>query len=84
MIRSPSSSSPITSVKQTESLSLECQHFIDCIKTGVQPESSGSEGLKVVQVLDAASRSLKSDGARVELAAVPHPVRATGSALSLV
>lgn len=55
------------SVKQTEPLSLECQHFIDCIKAGAQPESSGMEGLKVVQILEAASKSLKINGARVEL-----------------
>lgn len=72
------------SVKQIESLSLECQHFIDCIKTGVQPESSGAEGLKVVQVLDAASKSLKNNGARVELSAVRRRVGAASPALSLV
>jgi predicted dehydrogenase len=54
-------------VKQAESLSLECQHFADCIRTGAQPESGGREGLQVVQVLEAASKSLKNGGARVEL-----------------
>jgi len=54
-------------VKQVESLSVECQHFVDCIKTGVKPESSGLDGVQVVQVLEAASKSLMNDGARVEL-----------------
>lgn len=71
-------------VKQMESLSLECQHFIDCIKTGVQPDSSGREGLKVVQVLEAASKSLKINGGRVELPAVQHEARQPAAALSLV
>jgi predicted dehydrogenase len=71
------------SVKQTESLSLECQHFIDCIQTGVQPESSGAEGLRVVQVLEAASKSLKINGARVEVSSARRTVRTPGPALSL-
>jgi predicted dehydrogenase len=71
------------SVKQTESLSLECQRFVDCIKSGVQPESSGAEGLKVVQILEAASKSLKVNGARVELPAVRHAARVAAPALSL-
>jgi predicted dehydrogenase len=72
------------SVKQTESLSLECQHFIDCINSGAQPESNGAEGLKVVQVLEAASQSLKVNGARVELPAARHAVRSAGPVLSPV
>jgi len=71
------------SVKQTESLSLECQRFIDCIQSGTQPESDGAEGLKVVQVLEAASRSLKVNGARVELPVARHAVRPASPALSL-
>jgi predicted dehydrogenase len=54
-------------VKQAESLSLECQHFVDCIRTGARPESGGLEGLKVVQVLEASSKSLRLGGARVEV-----------------
>jgi len=71
------------SVKQTESLSLECQHFVDCIQTGVQPESSGAEGLRVVQVLEAASKSLKINGARVEVSSARRTARTPGPALSL-
>jgi len=55
-------------VKQTETLKVECQHFIDCIRTGARPQSGGMEGLAVVQVLEAASKSLKSGGAKVGLA----------------
>ncbi len=70
-------------VKQVESLSLECQHFIDCIKTGAQPESSGVEGLRVVQVLEAASKSLKINGARVELPPMRRETRRLHPALNL-
>jgi predicted dehydrogenase len=55
-------------VKQIEPLKVECQHFLDCIKKGTRPDSSGVEGLKVVQVLEAASHSLKNGGGRVMIA----------------
>ena len=54
-------------LKQYEPLKRECQHFLDCIKTGKLPESSGYEGLKVVRILDAASESLNQNGALVEI-----------------
>ncbi len=52
-------------VKQVEPLRRECQHFIDCIKNNDKSESSGQEGLQVVQILEASSQSLKSDGSNV-------------------
>ena len=55
-------------LKQHEPLKMECQHFLDCIKTGGKPESSGYDGLQVVQILEAASESLKREGGRVEIA----------------
>jgi predicted dehydrogenase len=54
-------------LKQYEPLKMECQHFLDCIKSGATPESDGYEGLKVVEILEAASESLKRDGARVNI-----------------
>jgi len=53
-------------LKQYEPLKKECQDFLDCIKTGEKPESSGIEGFRVVQILEAASESLKNGGAKVE------------------
>lgn len=55
-------------LKLVEPLKVECQHFLDCIKTGAQAESSGLEGLEVVRILEAASESLKNGGGRVEIA----------------
>ena len=43
---------------------------MDCIKTGDKPESGGDEGLKVVEILEAASESLKRDGAQVEISEI--------------
>lgn len=54
-------------LKQVEPLKVETQHFLDCIRNGKKPETSGLDGLRVVQILEAASRSLKADGARVDI-----------------
>lgn len=52
-------------LKMTEPLKVECQHFLDCINNGSKSLSSGNEGLQVVQILEAASQSLKNGGAKV-------------------
>lgn len=54
-------------LKQSEPLQVETQHFLDCMKTGCKPQSCGQEGLKVVQILEAASESLKNGGGQVEI-----------------
>lgn len=45
-----------------EALSIECQHFVDCIKFKKVPQSSGESGLAVVKLLEAASKSLADGG----------------------
>ncbi len=52
-------------LNQTEPLRAECDHFINCIRTGERPETSGYEGLQVVRILEAASESLRNEGAAV-------------------
>lgn len=54
-------------LKQGEPLKIECQHFLDCIKTGAKPNSSGYEGIQVIQILEAASKSLKNGGEKIEI-----------------
>ena len=54
-------------IDQVEPLKVECQHFLDCIKSGSKSDSSGIEGLKVVQVLEAASKSLRNEGGRIKI-----------------
>lgn len=54
-------------LKQVEPLKVQCQHFLDCIQAGSRPQTSGLDGLQVVQILEAALESLKNGGARVEL-----------------
>ena len=54
-------------VKQSEPLKVECKHFLDCIKTGDKSNSGGTEGLRVVQVLEASSKSLKNGGHEIQI-----------------
>jgi predicted dehydrogenase len=54
-------------IKQEEPLKVECQHFLDCIRTGNTPLSDGKQGLQLVQVLEASSESLRRNGGAVEL-----------------
>jgi predicted dehydrogenase len=58
-------------IKQEEPLKVEASHFLDCIRTGKTPISCGKQGLEVVRVLEAASNSLKQQGAPVAL--IQHP-----------
>jgi predicted dehydrogenase len=54
-------------IKQEEPLKIECQHFLDCIRQGLTPLTNGEQGLKLVKILEAASSSLKRNGASVNL-----------------
>jgi len=54
-------------IKQEEPLKIECQHFLDCIRQGLIPLTNGEQGLKLVKILEAASSSLKRNGASVNL-----------------
>ena len=59
-------------IKQEEPLKTECQHFLDCIRQGTQPLTSGEDGLELVRILEASSESLKKGGAPVRLSAQPN------------
>jgi predicted dehydrogenase len=54
-------------LNQVEPLKVECQHFLDCIKSGLKPDSCGKDGLKVVQILEASSKSLLNGGGKVKI-----------------
>jgi predicted dehydrogenase len=51
---------PTTSpvVNFEEPLAVQARHFADCVATGAQPRTDGANGLAVVQVIEAAQRSL--------------------------
>jgi predicted dehydrogenase len=50
----------IPHVDFVEPLKAECQHFVDCIRTGAAPMADGESGLAVVLALEAAQASLAS------------------------
>jgi predicted dehydrogenase len=50
-----------------EPLKLECQHFIECIQSGQRPITDGYDGLRVVEALEAAQRSLAQNGLSVPI-----------------
>jgi predicted dehydrogenase len=55
----------IPKLDTTEPLRAECAHFVHCIRTGETPISDGIDGYTVVQMLEAAQRSMDSDGVPV-------------------
>jgi predicted dehydrogenase len=52
----------------SEPLSRMAEHFITCARTGQTPISDGKVGLRVVKILEAAQRSIKSQSGRVSIA----------------
>jgi predicted dehydrogenase len=50
-----------------EALQTEVEHFVDCLRNGKLPISSGVSGLRVVEILEAACRSIREQGKPVRL-----------------
>lgn len=50
-----------------EALQTEAEHFIACVRGGALPISGGMAGLQVVEILEAASRSIAEQGNPVQL-----------------
>src|SRR6266545_2632424 len=51
----------------TEPLRIECQHFLDSIRSGTEPDTGARSGVDIVRVIQAAERSMHLGGA-------PQPV----------
>jgi predicted dehydrogenase len=64
----------IPQIDSSEPLRAECMHFAQCASTGQTPRSDGLDGLRVVRILEAGSRSLAAGGEPVEL----QPLAAVG------
>jgi predicted dehydrogenase len=64
-LRQGESSAPV--VDQTEPLTLEAQHFVDCIRQQKRPLSDGESGTAVVAVLEAGQMSLDHGGEKIML-----------------
>ncbi|WP_041793723.1 Gfo/Idh/MocA family oxidoreductase [Micavibrio aeruginosavorus] len=57
----------------SEPLRGECQHFADCIDSRKSARTDGREGLRVLKVLDRASKALKSERPVVKAVENSHP-----------
>jgi predicted dehydrogenase len=57
----------IPKISMVEPLKVECQHFLDCILKGDEPLTGGEQGFKVVQILEAADRSLREKSTAVPI-----------------
>jgi predicted dehydrogenase len=51
----------------SEALKVEGMHFVDCIMNGKTPETDGLLGMRVVQLIEAATRSMNEHGRSVKL-----------------
>ncbi len=54
-------------IAMVEPLRVECEHFVSCCRDGRAPLTDGNDGLRVVQVLEAAERSMRAGGGPVRL-----------------
>jgi predicted dehydrogenase len=57
----------VPKIDYTEALSLMAQDFVDSIEQDREPVSNAELGLAVVEILDAAQRSISSNGAEIEI-----------------
>jgi predicted dehydrogenase len=57
----------VPQIDRTEALTVASQHFIECIQDGAEPVTGSAAGLRVVQILEAADRSLSRQGAPISL-----------------
>jgi len=62
-------------VPNDEPLRLECQHFLDCVRTRQSPRTDGESAVRVLDVLEACERSLRENG-------VPNQVHTSRSRFS--
>jgi predicted dehydrogenase len=54
-------------VEQTEALAAEARYFVDCLENDTRPLNDGVAGLRVIEILEAADRSLQQRGEPVAL-----------------
>ncbi|MEX1232336.1 MAG: Gfo/Idh/MocA family oxidoreductase [Planctomycetaceae bacterium] len=52
-------------IEQQEPLQNMVRHFAECVENNAAPLTGGAAGLRVVQILEAAQRSIKAQGGRI-------------------
>jgi predicted dehydrogenase len=64
-------------IANTEPLRLECEHFLECVRSGAEPIAGAQSGLAVVRVLEGLQTSLDESRRSVQR---PGDQRAAGVA----
>jgi predicted dehydrogenase len=59
----------------TEALRVEGDHFVDCIRSGKTPQTDGSFGVRVVELIEAATGSMRGRGETVYVRRDPNDRR---------
>lgn len=54
-------------IEDKEPLRVQCEHFLDCIKSGTIPRSDGISGARVVHILEGMTESVRQRGAFIPL-----------------
>ncbi len=70
----------IPSIRLREPLAVEIEHFAACVQDGATPRTDGRAGTDLVCILEAMSRSMKQNGAEVDVEYVFHCSERTGRA----
>ncbi len=55
----------------TSPLDLECIHFVNAVSNGTSPRTTGADGVKILNILHAAQRSMMLSGSPINLDATP-------------
>jgi predicted dehydrogenase len=64
-------------IEDYEPLRKQCEHFIECLKNRRNPHSDGFNGLRVVAILEAATKSLKQGGKAISVNIAKEGMRKT-------
>jgi len=54
-------------LEEAEPLRMECSRFLECIANAEEPYTNGTEGLRVLKVLQASQESLNKGGVKIDL-----------------
>jgi UDP-2-acetamido-3-amino-2,3-dideoxy-glucuronate N-acetyltransferase len=57
----------VVELRSDEPLRVECQHFLDCVRDRVTPNTDGENGLRVLRILHAAGHSVRQHGQPVAM-----------------
>jgi len=52
----------VVPLSRQEPLALECQHFLECVRSHSKPRTDSENGLSVLRILDACEKSLEEKG----------------------